>query len=80
MEESPFYESAHQQVVERGDKLVDLASREDFLELLAPLPMEVIYLLTMGITVRLVASGVKLTNAELETLVDATWRAVTNPQ
>lgn len=79
MEESPFYEIAHQQLLERGDKLVELAAREDFLELLAPLPMEVVYVLTMGVAVRLVASGLKLTDDELETLVEATWRAVTKP-
>jgi TetR/AcrR family transcriptional repressor of multidrug resistance operon len=79
MEESPFYEMAHKQLIERGDKLVELAARDDFLELLAPLPMEVVYALTMGVAVRLVASGLKLTDDELETLVEATWRAVTKP-
>jgi hypothetical protein len=39
--------------------------------------MEVVYVLTMGVAVRLVASGIKLSNEELETLVGATWRAIT---
>lgn len=77
MEESPFYERAHAQLLTSGDKLVEAATREDFLELLTPLPMEVVYLLTMGVAVRLVAAGVKLSDAELETLIEATWRAVT---
>ena len=53
------------------------ASSEDFVEALVPLPMEVVYVLTMGVAVRLVASGIKLSNEELETLVGATWRAIT---
>ena len=77
MEESPYYEMAKAQLLEQGDKLVELASSEDFVEALVPLPMEVVYVLTMGVAVRLVASGTKLSNEQLETLVRATWRAIT---
>jgi len=79
LEESPFYERAHQRVLEQGDKLMVEANRSDLAELVVPLPMEVVYLLSMGIAVRLVASGVSLGKGELETLVEATWRAVTAP-
>jgi TetR/AcrR family transcriptional repressor of multidrug resistance operon len=77
MEESPFYEGAHRQLVESGDKLVELAMHQDFLDMLVPLPMEVVYALTMGVAVRLVAAGIKLSDNQLETVVAATWRAVT---
>ena len=77
MEESPYYEMAKAQLVEQGAKHVELASSEDFVEALVSLPMEVVYVLTMGVAVRLVASGTKLSNEELETLVGATWRAIT---
>jgi len=79
MEESPFYAEAHEQVMAEGDKLSDLARREDFLDLLAPIPMEIIYVLTMGVAVRLVAGGIYLDDSELEAVVQATWRAVTKP-
>ena len=77
MEESPYYEMAKAQLIEQRAKHVELASSEDFVEALVSLPMEVVYVLTMGVAVRLVASGTKLSNEELETLVGATWRAIT---
>lgn len=77
LEESPFYEAAHRMVVERGDKLMELAAREDFASILLPLPMDVVYVLTIGVAVRLVASGIKLGDDELEMVVAATRRAIT---
>jgi hypothetical protein len=77
MEESPYYEMAKAQLLEQGDKLVELASSDEFVEALVPLPMEVVYVLTMGVAVRLVASGTKHSNERLETLVGATWGAIT---
>lgn len=79
MEESPFYEDAHQQLLARGDKLVAMATQQDFLELVAPLPLEVVYVLTMGVAVRLVAAGIELSDEELEMVIAATWRAVVRP-
>jgi hypothetical protein len=43
------------------------------------LPLEVIYTLSLGVAVRLVAAGTRLKDEELDTLVTATWRAVTRP-
>lgn len=79
MEESPFYESAHRRLLEEGDQLVEEVAGSGFFELAVDLPIEVIYLLTMGIAVRLAATATKLSETELETLVDATWRAATKP-
>jgi hypothetical protein len=39
----------------------------------------VIYALSLGVAVRLIAAGVQLKDDELDTLVSATWRAVTRP-
>ncbi len=79
MEDSPFYENAHEQLLEQGDPLVEAATAGDLVDLLAPLPMEVIYPLSMGIAVRLAAAGVELTDEQIEAVVEATWRAVTRP-
>ena len=77
LEESPYYEEAHARLIAAGDPLVEMASSEDLTRLLIPLPTEVIYALSFGVAVRLVAAGVALKPAELDLLVEATWRAVT---
>ena len=79
LEESPYYEEAHSRLVAAGDPLVEMASSDAIAELLLPLPVEVIYALSFGVAVRLVAAGVALKPDELDLLVDATWRAVTKP-
>ena len=38
-----------------------------------------IYTLSFGVAVRLIAGGIQLKDEELDTLVTATWRAVTRP-
>ena len=48
-------------------------------ELLVPLPPQVIYSMSLGVVVRLVAGGSTLSDAELDTLVASTWRAITVP-
>ena len=80
LEESPYYEEAHSRLQQAGDPLYDAAGSEEFTALLIPLPYEVIYALSFGVAVRLIAAGVRLKPQELDLLVDATWRAVTNPQ
>lgn len=77
LEESPFFEEAHARLVAAGDPLAETATAEDLAALLIPLPVEVIYALSFGVAVRLIASGVQLKPKELDLLVDATWRAVT---
>jgi TetR/AcrR family transcriptional repressor of multidrug resistance operon len=80
LEESPFYETAHQKVIEQGDRLMEEAARPDLAGLLVDLPPGVTALLSMGIAVRLVAAGVNLNEGELETVIEATWRAISVPQ
>ena len=62
---------------ERGDKLLEVAASGDFAAVLLPLPIEVVYLLTIGVAVRLVAAGIKLSDEDLESVVTSTFRAVT---
>lgn len=79
LEESPYHEEAYSRLVLAGDPLAEAALADDLVDLLVPLPHEVIYALSLGVAVRLVAAGVRLKSAEIDLLVDATWRAVTRP-
>lgn len=79
LEESPYYEEAHARVVANGDALAEAAQAEEFTDLLLDLPPQVIYALSLGVAVRLIAAGIQLKDEELETLVEATWRAITRP-
>ena len=79
LEESPFYEEAHARLMAMGDPLYEAAQAEEMVGLLVPLPTEVIYALSFGVAVRLIAAGVQLKTEEVDLLVDATWRAVTRP-
>lgn len=80
LEESPYYEEAHSRLKAAGDPLYDAAGAEEYVALLVPLPYEVIYALSFGVVVRLIAAGVQLKPEEVDLLVDATWRAVTKPK
>lgn len=79
LEESPYYEEAHSRLMDAGDPLAEMGRSEDITDLLVPLPYEVIYALSFGVAVRLTAAGVQLEPAEVDMLVDATWRAVAKP-
>lgn len=78
LEASPFHAEASKRLEESGDRLLEEAARSDLLEVLVDLPMEVIAALTLGVAVRLVASGIDLSARELETVAEGCWRAVTN--
>lgn len=80
LEESPYYEEAHSRLMATGDPLYEIAGAEEMVELLVPLPGDVIYALSLGVAVRLIAAGVLLKPEEVDLLVEATWRAVTIPQ
>ena len=79
LEESPYYEEAHARHLAKGDPLLEAARSEEFVALIVDLPSEVIYALSLGVAVRLVAAGTRLKDEQLGTLVTATWRAVTRP-
>lgn len=80
MEESPYYEEARARLAAAGDPLAEIGQSGDFAALLIPFPHEVIYSLSFGVAVRLIAAGVRLEPHEIDLLVDATWRAVTKPE
>ena len=80
LEESPYYEEAHSRLMTAGDPLVEMAQSDDLVDLLVPLPKEVIYALSFGVAVRLAAAGVRLKPEEVDLLVEATWRAVAKPE
>ena len=79
LEESPYYEEAHARLAALGDPLTDMAQADEFTSRIVDLPYQVIYALSFGVAVRLIAAGIQLKDDELETLVSATWRAVTRP-
>lgn len=79
LEESPYYEEAHSRLVESGDPLTEAGKNLEITTLLIDLPWEVIYALSLGVIVRLIASGTLLKEEQLDALVLATWRAVTRP-
>jgi TetR/AcrR family transcriptional repressor of multidrug resistance operon len=79
LEESPYYEEAHARLLAAGDPLSDAARTPDMEALIVDLPWDVIYALSLGVAVRLIAAGTRLKDDELDTLVTATWRAVTRP-
>ena len=79
LEESPYYEEAYARLVAAGDPLAEAVQSGRFAPLIVDLPNQVIYALSLGVGVRLIAAGVQLKDEELDTLVAATWRAVTRP-
>ncbi len=79
LEASPFKQHAHGRLIEQGDRLVEEATRPELLALLVPLPPEVLYSLSLGVAVRLAADGALLSDDELETVIDSTWRSITKP-
>ena len=77
LEESPFHEEASRRLKDTDDPILQQAATPDLVELLVDLPMDVIYTLTLGVAVRLVASGITLSDSQLELVAAACWRAVT---
>ena len=79
LEESPYHEEAHARLVAAGDPLGTMAQSPPFADIVVDLPPPVIYALSLGVAVRLIAAGIALKDEELDRLVDATWRAITRP-
>lgn len=79
LEESPYYEEAHARLAASGDPLAEVGQSEEFLSMLVDLPSQVIYALSFGTAVRLIAAGIQLKDEELDAFVEATWRAVARP-
>lgn len=78
IEGSPYRTAAHARFLERGDRF--MAVLLPMLErILIPLPVDVIWAMSLGLVIQLVASGVMLDENEVDSLVDATWRGISRP-
>lgn len=77
LEESPYQTEARCRLEEAGDPLSGLASEPRMARLLVKLPPEVLYALSFGVLVKLVAAEVALSPAQVDRLIAATWRAIT---
>lgn len=78
VEASPYAVVAHDATLAEAS-VVDAARFDQLKPFLAPLPPLVLWDLGMGPAVRAVASGSRLTRAELTELAAACWRAVSRP-
>jgi AcrR family transcriptional regulator len=77
---SPYRGAAHEAAsAGQEDGLLREAASSGIAERLLPLPLEVVYELGLGPAVRLAATGQQLTPAELRTVADACWRAISRP-
>ncbi|MFE3001175.1 TetR/AcrR family transcriptional regulator [Nocardia sp. NPDC059246] len=81
VEHSPYRTPAHEATLADDDNLLlaqavvpDIAAR------LLPLPLDVLYELGFGPAIRLAASGIELTEAQLDDIARACWRAITRPE
>ena len=75
---SPYRKTAHDIVVERGDRFAE--SARVFADRVIDLPAGVIWDLAFGPAIRLAADEeTKLDEAQLERLAEACWRAVERP-
>lgn len=80
VEHSPYRGAAHEAALaNEDDPLLAEVVRPDIAARLLPLPLDVIYDLSLGPAVRLAASGVELTGAQLDEIAGACWRAVSRP-
>ncbi|HEY1974676.1 MAG TPA: TetR/AcrR family transcriptional regulator [Pseudonocardia sp.] len=81
VEHSPYRDPAHQSALANtNDPLLTQAARPDLAERLLPLPLDVLYELSFSAAVRLAASGIELTPAQLDEIADACWRAISRPE
>jgi AcrR family transcriptional regulator len=77
---SPYKAEAHAAAMAgASDALLEAAAAPDLAGALLPLPLDVIYELGIAPAVRLAAAGEQLTDAQLEKVAHACWRAVSRP-
>lgn len=78
VESSPFATPARDRAIALdGDPLLAVPTMTELVEQFVALPLPVLYDLAIGPILRLIASGTDLDTADLATLVEACWRAVT---
>jgi TetR/AcrR family transcriptional repressor of multidrug resistance operon len=79
VDHSPYRARAHDAVAQ-DDPLVAQASAPDLIAEVLPLPLDVLYELGIAPAVRLAASEAELSDAELDTVASACWRAISRPR
>jgi AcrR family transcriptional regulator len=80
VEHSPYRGPAHEAALaNENDALLAQVALPDISARLLPLPLDVLYELALGPAIRLAAGGIELTEAQLDEIADACWRAVSRP-
>jgi len=81
VEHSPYRGPAHASVLaNQNDPLLAEVALPDVAARLLPLPVDVLYELALSPAVRLAAAGIELTQAQLDEIAGACWRAVSRPE
>ncbi len=81
VEHSPYRGPAHEAAfANENDPVLAQVALPVFAARLLPLPVDVLYELSLSSAVRLAAGGIELTQAQLDTIADACWRAVSRPK
>ena len=77
---SPYRGPAHKSAqANENDPLLAQVALPVFATRLLPLPVDVLYELSLSPAVRLAAGGIELSQAQLDEIADACWRAVSRP-
>ena len=80
VEYSPYRALAHEAALANpDDPLLAQVALPDLAARLLPLPLDVIYELTLSPAVRLAASDIELNEAQLDEVAGACWRAISQP-
>lgn len=77
---SPYAREAHAAVIDGAeDALLRAAIAPDMAARMLQLPPEVLYELGLAPAARLVAQGIELTTAQVQSVADGCWRAISRP-
>lgn len=77
---SPYARAAHAAVIDGAeDALLRAAVAPDMAARMLALPPEVLYELGLAPAARLVAQGIELTTAQVRSIADGCWRAISRP-
>jgi AcrR family transcriptional regulator len=79
IEESPFHQAAYESMKEIGDPFEEAAQHENFAKAVIELPFLAFYSLSVGLAIRLAATGQEFSKKELQDVMQASWRAVSKP-
>ncbi|MER5942026.1 MULTISPECIES: helix-turn-helix domain-containing protein [unclassified Streptomyces] len=81
VEHSPYRGPAHASALaNENDPLLTQVALPDIAARLYPFPIDVLYELSLSPAVRLAAGGIELTQAQLDEIADACWRAISRPE